>query len=432
LKGDCATPRRPSKALTTTLQFLIDRQSADGAWRDFLLKPGRSDAWVTSYVGLRLLQIERTFSFDALRRPIATAMRFVERSRNANGGWGYNAICPPDADSTAHAILFLRVAGATPTLRDYRDLSRFQLPDGAFATYRRGDALEGWCTGHPDVTAVALRALAAVLPSHHRILRHGYARLAAYLKRREPLASYWWPSVFYLARELRALSRECSNAPVFELPQLAITNDAGCFARSLAIELAMLDDGETNVEAQLRALRRMQIADGSWPSEPILRVVNPRSKRLDDRYARRSPVVADDRRIFTSATVAAALALAESREQRPATQPRYFAFGSTTIASRRNRWFRAFGVWKTDVGSCILAGTRPLYSERRYGFIFLSSSIHGRQAPANSSPIYTCRSFSLRRPPRRTISRDLFMARLQARRPPGVSAKIVTTCGTKR
>lgn len=315
MKDGCGAARRPSKALITALQFLIARQSADGAWRDFLLKPGRSDAWVTSYVGLRLLHIERTFSVEGLKRAIATAMRFVERSRHANGGWGYNAICPPDADSTAHALLFLRAAGAPPALRDYRDLSRFQLPDGAFATYRRGDALEGWCRGHPDVTVVALRALAAILPPHHRILRCGYARLAAYLKRREPLASYWWPSPFYLARELRALSREHSSAPVFELPRLGVTSDAGCFARSLAIEFAMLHDEQTNVEPQVRALREMQIEDGGWPSEPILRVVNPRSKRLNDRCGRRSPVVADDRRIFTSATVAAALALAESREQ---------------------------------------------------------------------------------------------------------------------
>jgi hypothetical protein len=328
LKGSCGAARRPSKALITTLQFLIDRQSADGAWRDFLLKPGRSDAWVTSYVGLRLYQIERAFTLNALKPALAAAMRFVDGSRNANGGWGYNAICPPDADSTAHAILFLRAVGVPPTLRDYRDLSRFQLADGAFATYRRGDALEGWCRGHADVTVVALRALAGVLPPHHRILRCGYARLAAYLRRREPLASYWWPSPFYLARELRALSRENSNAPAFELPQLAVTSNAGCFARSLAAEVTLLYPGKTHVEPGLRALRRMQIEDGSWPSEPILRVVNPRSKRLDDRYGRGSPVVADDRRIFTSATVAAVLALAESREQRTTTQPRYFALGS--------------------------------------------------------------------------------------------------------
>jgi hypothetical protein len=328
LKGSCGVARRPSKALIATLQFLVDRQSADGAWRDFLLKPGRSDAWVTSYVGLRLLQIERTFSFEALKPAVTAAMRLVERSRNPNGGWGYNAACPPDADSTAHAILFLRATGSPPTLRDYRDLSRFQLPDGAFATYRRGDALEGWCRGHPDVTVAALRALAGVLPAHHRILRRGYARLATYLKRREPLASYWWTSLSYLARELCALSREASNAPVFELPRLAVPSDAGCFARALAMEVALSYDGATNVEPQLRALRGMQIEDGSWPSEPILRVMDPRSKRFDDRCGRRSPVVADDRRIFTSATVAAALALAESRERRAATQPRYFAPGS--------------------------------------------------------------------------------------------------------
>jgi len=58
------------------------------------------------------------------------------------------------------------------------------------------------------------------------------------------------------------------------------------------------------------ALMAGQLADGSWPSHPVL--------RLTSRYVREpwnaegsAPLFADDRRLFTTATVVAALAAYE-------------------------------------------------------------------------------------------------------------------------
>ena len=205
---DVRSAAMPRAALEKAVSFLIERQSGDGAWRDFQLKPGRSDAWVTAYVGLRLLRAE-TCAPDAEMRPaLAAATRYLEGARHRDGGWGYNGKSPPDADSTAQSILFLRAGFGAVTLADYAALARFQLRDGAFATYRRGDGRDGWCRGHPDVTAVALRAMAGMLRPDHVRLRRGYARLAGYLARKNALASYWWPSPFYLAaRSARACVR---------------------------------------------------------------------------------------------------------------------------------------------------------------------------------------------------------------------------------
>lgn len=314
---DVRSAALPRAALEKAVTFLIERQSGDGAWRDFQLKPGRSDAWVTAYVGLRLLRAE-TCAPDAEMRPaLAAATRYLEGARHRDGGWGYNGKSPPDADSTAQSILFLRAGFGAVTLADYAALARFQLRDGAFATYRRGDGRDGWCRGHPDVTAVALRAMAGMLRPDHVRLRRGYARLAGYLARKNALASYWWPSPFYLAREVLVLACD-AGAPPLAVPRLEMPPNGSSFEQALACDVAFRRESpRPAADSALRQLCSQQLNDGSWPSTPILRVVNPRSKRLYDRAFCRSPVVCDDRRMFTTATVVSALVSARSHAQQP-------------------------------------------------------------------------------------------------------------------
>jgi hypothetical protein len=302
-------------AIARATDFLLRRQSDDGAWRDFRVRPGRSDAWVTAYVGARLLTIAQLHPSSACTRAIAAAVAFVERARNADGGWGYNANCPPDADSTARALLFLHAAGVEVRLRDHADLTRFALPDGAFATYRSADAWGGWCRGRPDVTVVALRALSRVLPPNHVLMRRGRARLDVYLRRRNALASYWWVTPFYLAREVALLFEACAHVPPIELPPVAPLR-ANSFERALACEVALLRRDTVTATRYAHRLVADQQDDGSWPPSPILRVVDPRSRRIGDAYCKRSPIVTDDRAIFTASTVAGALVRFETRRAR--------------------------------------------------------------------------------------------------------------------
>jgi hypothetical protein len=301
-----------SRSLPRAVGFLVEQQSANGAWRDFRLEPGRSDAWVTAYVGVKLLQVARR-AYDGLAPALAAAARFLDGARDRNGGWCYNARVAPDADSTAWAILFLRGMGGSVPLRDYAALAKFQLSDGAFATYRNVGSLHGWGRGHPDVTILALAALGCALPPDHVILRKGHASLDAYLGGPHPLASYWWPSPFYMARELLTLSRAFPQARSFSTPIPMLPADAGCFERALALEVDVLRGVARNRTSRaLSRLHFLQLPDGSWPSAPILRVAKPRSIEPDDVHCRRSPVFADDRRIFTTAAVAAAIDFAEA------------------------------------------------------------------------------------------------------------------------
>lgn len=290
------------------MSFLVERQSADGAWRDFDLAPGLSDAWVTVYIASRVLPFVEDHSSPDFARVIECAARFLRAARHQQGGWSYNLRCQPDADSTAQTLLFLREVRHTAELRDYAALARFQLADGAFATYKTQSPEHGWGRGCPDVTVVALRALAGVLPRNHIILRRGYESVCRYLDRPEPWASYWWLSHLYLARETIVLKQAQPQTLPF-LPTLPhIGKWPNCFERALALEIALLTNAPPQQLSRLaHHLAQLQLSDGSWESAPILRVTDPRSCCYDDELCRNSPVVRDHLRLFTTATVLGAL-----------------------------------------------------------------------------------------------------------------------------
>jgi hypothetical protein len=299
------------RALRDAMRFLLSRQDSDGAWRDFRVKPGRSDAWVTAYVGDRLSQVARHWSIR-VDGAIMAAARFLDTSRDRAGGWGYNSRCDADSDTTAQTIMFLRQAGGRARLFDYATLAKFQRPDGSFATYQIRDLRHGWGRGHPDVTAVALRALGTVLPSDHVILLRGFASLADHLRGPDPLASYWWSSRAYLARELLLLVRALPKAPSISLRHISVVDSGGCFDQALALEVAVLcGDPPDRLAPLARRLEALQCPDGSWPTIPILRITNPRSEEFGDDYFRSSPTFCDDRRLFTTATALTALSSAE-------------------------------------------------------------------------------------------------------------------------
>jgi len=137
------------RAIEAALGFLLLAQDADGAWRDFDLRPGAAEAWTTAYVG----RCVRKAASEARVAALARARIFLEREARV-GGWAYNRACPPDADSTAHALIFL----SEPKPKHIAALARFFQPDGGVRTYAWPPPRHGWGDAHPEVTATALRA----------------------------------------------------------------------------------------------------------------------------------------------------------------------------------------------------------------------------------------------------------------------------------
>lgn len=87
--------------------FIFSKMDSNGLWKDFESRShGESIDWVSSYVGLSLLE-SGIPSFELK----LTAKTVAERQNKEYGGWGWNEKIFPDADSTAFSILFLSHLG---------------------------------------------------------------------------------------------------------------------------------------------------------------------------------------------------------------------------------------------------------------------------------------------------------------------------------
>ncbi|MBA3811937.1 MAG: hypothetical protein H0X27_09935 [Caulobacteraceae bacterium] len=284
-------------------RFLLDLQDPDGAWRDFDLPPGPADAWVTAFVGLSLT-LAGGPPEARTRGALDRAAAYLGGARAPGGGWGYNRRCPADADSTALACLFLAAAGEAARPRDLAVLAGFQHDDGAFATYRFGDPAHGWRGGHPEVTATALRALLPHLGAGHGRIRAGLAWLGR-AQDQGGLTAYWWPTDWYLALELERLA---AGAPALGSPRLTPGPEpVTSFDLALAAELQSIRSPGVRYGAFQRLLAR-QSADGSWPSEPILRLTDPRATAGHQTEAVASRLFEDRGRSFVTAAALSATA----------------------------------------------------------------------------------------------------------------------------
>ena len=287
-----------TKALSAGVDFLVAGQDPDGAWRDFDLTPGKASSWTTAYIAAAL---ERAAGGgDDVGLALADATRFLRANRTPRGGWAYNQRCAADADSTALALLFLAAKDPPPSLSDVAALARFQGSGGGFGTYGGTAADNAWRDSHAEVTVTALRALSLFLPADHAILTS--TRL--WLDRRPTapdLVTYWWTTPAYLALELTR-----HGVPFADVDD----PDTGAFATALRLERHVLlaSDGE-RLDESPAILMAMKLADGSWPSTPILRVPNPAAAPGSE-AARADRPNADQHRLFTTATAVSALAAA--------------------------------------------------------------------------------------------------------------------------
>lgn len=293
----------PHKQLENGVRFLLRHQDLDGAWRDFQLRPGRSDAWTTAFIGLRLASCARGNSRGPVRRALLAAAEFLQTAREPHGGWAYNWRCPADADSTACVILFLNTLSATVEPKDYAALARFQLAEGGFATYRFGNAGHDWCKAHPEVTATALRALAQFLPADHFRIQSGLRWLTDHAAR--ACAPYWWLSPHYLAIEMERLRRIIPSAP--RIAPEDGEHPERCFGVALKLEGAVLNLSDGPKRELSSRLLKHQMDDGGWPCSGILRIPDPHGK------AAGFVTAIDDRRLMTTAAAISALRAARWR-----------------------------------------------------------------------------------------------------------------------
>lgn len=304
-------------AIAAAGRYLLAKQSADGAWRDFSTEPGVADAWTTAYVGLCLLTMPGSTRPEDWQPSLVRAATCLSAQMDRFSGWRYNASCPPDADSSAHAILFLRHCGVEVPIQAYARLLSFGRPDGGFATYLVPSACDSWGRSHPCVTPVAVHALLTCLACDDPRL----ARSLEYIRSGQTATglwlSFWWESHLYST----AVNLEAAIELDLEFDRATLAESLRALRPTTAFELALLSRCLTmlgrlaDAEQVTDALLQQQGSDGSWPSSPILRVTRhscfaPWQERDP------GPLHADQERLFTTATALRSLAAWEARNKR--------------------------------------------------------------------------------------------------------------------
>jgi Squalene-hopene cyclase C-terminal domain/Prenyltransferase and squalene oxidase repeat len=284
------------------------------------------------------------------REALERAADALVETQQGDGGWGYHAGVPTDADSTACALLFLAALGdrdpscirrAASCLASHQDEET-----GGLATYREPEPirsfmglgsefdLSGWCAGHVEVTAAAGRAFAAVsatTPSGEAEAAWRY--VSARQRADGSWASYWWTTHHYPTLQAVALALDLGDrAAVARAAQWALREqdqDGGwpapgvatsAFATALSLSV-LLRAGESGppVDRATERLLALQDIDGGWPSHPIMRIPPPGLAEPDCHDDWRldglgtGVVVRDQHRLFTTAACVGALALARAK-----------------------------------------------------------------------------------------------------------------------
>lgn len=296
-------------AMHAAVAYLLARQAADGHWEDYRLPVGRSDAWVTGYVGVALAESDDS---EAVRRSVDHAACWLETHRPYPQGWGYNASTGPDADSSAFALTLLRLAGKKPLMADLDWLRQRWHPQGGFATYPRGDA---WGAPHNDVMPAAFLALDG---DDRSALRDDVLGVLARTRETDGTwPSYWWRTCHYATwwslRLLRVLGvPPDGSAPVVDTCEQHAVH--GAFDLALVTGIACLQQASPQLIAALAGkLTGMQQADGAWTGGRNLRVTDPHCYQPWSGGTACGALYADDAHLMTTATALRVLADVNAR-----------------------------------------------------------------------------------------------------------------------
>jgi squalene cyclase len=335
------------------IEFLLEGQSGDGLWHDFLTLAGEGSDWPTGVIATELALA------GAEREPLERAAGALLADQQPDGGWGYRSGVPTDADSTACVLLFLaamghrcsRVARAGTCLAGHQDKG-----SGGVSTYRSARPIRrfmglgteidlgGWCSSHLEVTATAGQALARVSASEE--VEAAWRYVASRQRTDGSWASYWWTTPHYPTLQAVGLAIEMDDEAAvaraadwteseqdedggWSAPAGATTSthgsaprdtvsagDAATSAFATALSLSVLLRAGRRGPAVDRGVERLlalQEADGGWPSHPIMRIPPPDVAEPEDHRAWRANalgtgvMVGDQHRMFTTAMCVGAL-----------------------------------------------------------------------------------------------------------------------------
>lgn len=295
--------------------FLVAERQQDDFWRDFQLVNGASDEWVTAFVGFALVTSGVALPTDLVPQTV----RALLRRQRPEGGWGYNRISPADSDSTAWALKFLQAADCSgPEIGSAQAFLLCHLrAEGGLSTYAETTSLRfggvaaddsGWRSGHLCVAANAAGLIGEPLAAH---LLSSQGPDGAW-------PAYWWRGDCFstaLATEslarVEAASESRSRAAAWARRRAGSAGTA--FDRAWLIRILAAGGAADRAQARAMALALAaeQRPDGGWDSSAEMLFPDPAEIRRHEDV----PIVRDDRRLFTAASVLLALRSALGAEE---------------------------------------------------------------------------------------------------------------------
>jgi hypothetical protein len=359
---DSVALRVPS-ALARAAEFLLSNQDAAGTWRDFSLPPGRSDAWITAYVGYALLHASMCVHIKDTAFKSAVAALVRERRPE---GWGYNRNVACDADSTSWALRFQAGIAGPRREESASLLLPFIADTGGVRTFDYMH-LGSWAAENAEVTAVAGLSLGenAEIPLA--------LQLRKWLLRswtEEGWQPFWWRCQAYVRAQAVEFLRLSGGIPghianVERARTLEDSSNRTDFEESQILMFAVQMRIRDEAERRVAQLLKVQCEDGGWHTSVDLRVPQQKAPHLADLYG-------DDRRLFTTASALRAICMwylstgktteppaAGNRSQRPRHHPLEISVQDdhrarvrgrqTNICKRVAERLRASDLWISDV-----------------------------------------------------------------------------------
>ena len=291
------TADRIEAAIRAGVAFLERRQERNGVLRGFFLYPGASTTWVTAHVAFVLEDVSRA------RALCERGAAYLQSIGASDGGWGYNRRVTPDCDSSAQALMVTArfELPCEPFL--LRNLAAAQLPCGGFPTYvGDGSASTGWQSAHPEVSALVTEALRRAGGFDDNV-----DRCSQWLERSMNagvLPAYWWDDTAY---SLWVQARTCRlGSGATSAVRAGLEEHRTSPQLSMALAAAVLAGAsDASVSDAASRLLGQQLSDGSWACGACLRLTDPRSFTAGPGAP--GPLVADRRRVFSTAHAVAAL-----------------------------------------------------------------------------------------------------------------------------
>ncbi|HLG17353.1 MAG TPA: prenyltransferase/squalene oxidase repeat-containing protein [Blastocatellia bacterium] len=336
-----------SDAGSRTVEFFCRGFEPGIGFADFMVFDQHLSVWVSAFVGCSLVEWRRNAGPARKARDRALEKllrRLVRQAIGSQGerGWAANERAPADADTTAWVMSYLLAApevDRSAIARAAKSLLMYRQTDGGFGTYLPdsiGAEFGGWSASHIDVTAVALAALIKTgLDLKDDVIRGALGYLRSKREADGFWQAYWWDSSFYSTYHALYALKICgeSFADGYRKQLIAeiearqsgegawrgtATVEDAAFETALALKtLLLLDDDAARSSSVCRAIIWLithQGADGSWSSQPVMRVPagNDTQPWLTKEWKLDLPnavgtLIRDQSRFFTTATALSAL-----------------------------------------------------------------------------------------------------------------------------